>query len=364
MSSLRSSTREVENILHDVGASLRKFQGSKGLRCLLDQGKLSLLSAMGEFKQSSDAIYDTRMKVVSQTRVTILKLSDCFDAVGKTVETLFLQLGELLSELHQFKEICENHLEMTNEVPSEDTGFSDINSMRIEFAALSRELSNDIRINCCGIQSSSLEQIDKVYMDAKFGVGRAQTAFDATRRKAQVCEAELLATRSSGSADQVKQMEFKLHSLLERLHESGDQYQEALQGSMKNTSFILEQVSMATWAAANVFFLQLGTFFKDVMSRCDVLAGALSSVKNNRGVSRKINLEKQSAAAAAASYISSATAISRPEEEKNGPTTPPSHEVVDLLCAQQSDGFVSHLPLIEGSVPRGTREFDIDDIFK
>ncbi|RNE97801.1 hypothetical protein TraAM80_09134 [Trypanosoma rangeli] len=367
MQSLRPRTRYVESILHDVGASLRQFQGSNGLRCLFDQGKLSLLSAMGEFKQSSDAIFDTRMKVVSQTRVSILKLSDYYAAVGKTVETLFLQIDDLLSELYHFKEICENHLEMTNECASEDAGFGSINSMKIKLGALSRELVSDIRTNCCGIQASSLEQIDKIYMSAKCDVGRAQTAFDVKRRNAQVYEEELFVTRSKGSQNQVKQMEFKLHSLLERLHESGNQYHDALRDNMKKTSFLLEQTSMTTWSAANVFFLQLGTFFKDAMSGFEVLVGAFSSVKNNLDVSRRINLEKQAAAASAVAATSFfyATATPRQNEEEAGPTMPLTHELVDLFSPQRDDGFASHLNLTEYSENQGTREFfDVDDLLK
>ncbi|ESL10124.1 hypothetical protein TRSC58_02147 [Trypanosoma rangeli SC58] len=367
MQSLRPHTRYVESILHDVGASLRQFQGSKGLRCLFDQGKLSVLSAMGEFKQSSDAIFDTRMKVVSQTRVSVLKLSDYFAAVGKTVEILFLQIDDLLSELYHFKEICENHLEMTNECASEDAGFSSINSMKIKLSALSRELVGDIKTNCCGIQASSLNQIDKIYMDAKCEVGRAQTAFDVDRRNAQVCEEELFATRSKGSHNQMKQIESKLHYMLERLHESGNQYHDTLRHSMKKTSFLLEQISMATWSAANVFFLQLGTFFKDALSGCEVLVGAFSLVKNNRGVSRRINLEKQAAAAAAAATATSFfdTVIPRQHEEESAPTMSPTYELADLFSPQSDDGFASHLNMTEYSVNQGAREFfEVDDLLK
>ncbi|KAF8276429.1 hypothetical protein TcBrA4_0129940 [Trypanosoma cruzi] len=370
MQSFRANKRDVENVLHDFSTFLRQFQGSNGLRCFLDQGKLSLLSAMGEFKQSSDEIYDRRMKVLSQTRVSLMKLSDHFDAVGNAIETLFAQLDGLLSELHNFKEICENHLEMATETFSEQAEFISINSLKVKLRALSQELTSSIRTNCCGIQSSSIEQLDKAYLDVKCEVSRTQTAFDVWRRDAEVCESKLLKSRSGSSHDQVRELEFKLRRLLERLHESGDKYHEALQGSMNKTSFLLEQVSMATWAACNVFFLHLSVFFKDAMNGFELVASALSSVKNNRSVSRRINLEKQAAAAAAAtvataSSLCTTTVLPRLVEEKTAPSTSPTHELEYLFSAQLGEGSVSHINLTEDEINRGTREFtDIDDIFK
>ncbi|KEG14635.1 hypothetical protein DQ04_00371210 [Trypanosoma grayi] len=355
MRALRENTRDVEHVLHDVSVSLRQFQGPNGLRCLLEHGKLSILSVLGEFQKTSDEVYSDRMKVVSQTRAALMRLTDQFEMVGKTVESLIFQLDEVFSDLQQFMEVCERHLESKSPSVNGEEEFSSIQLVGSNLRTLANDLTCNIKVNCCGIQSASLGQLEETYADVMYEVGRAQTSFDGQRRKAQVCENELKKARSGAQSDRVEVAEGKFQRSLEALQKSGDQYNGILQRSMDKTSFVLEQVSMSTWDASNVFFLQLSTFFKDAVKGFDQVADTLLSVKNGRGVSKRINSEKRAAATASVQQSSQGNA---------DPLTPQNYELVDLFSVQPEEKTVPRFES-EDLANRGAREYDdIDDIFK
>ncbi|KAH9598875.1 hypothetical protein LSM04_003143 [Trypanosoma melophagium] len=361
MHTLRENVRGVENVIRDMGVSLHQYRGPDGLRLLMEQGKLSVLSAFGEFKKSNDEIYNSRMKVVSRTRSSIMKLSDQFDAVGDTIGILTTQLDTLLVELQKFTEVCEKHLEETGLEPADFSELSDIQSSSTKIRLLGHDLSSNIKVNSCGIESASLEQIDSVYSEVKSEVARAETIFDVQRRQTEVYESELTKNQSCTDPDRARMAKYKHLRSLEALQGSGEQYHAALRKGMEKTLFVLEQASMATWSASNVFFLQLSGFFKDLITECEQVAGVLANVKNNRRVSRRINSEKRAAAAAAAATATDKAAV----KGKVSENIPSDHEFVDMFTSQPSNTSPPPLTVHEDTANRGAREYiDIDDIFK
>ncbi|ORC93455.1 uncharacterized protein TM35_000013320 [Trypanosoma theileri] len=362
MHALRENARGVESVIRDVGVSLHQYRGPDGLRLLMEQGKLSILSAFGEFRKSNDEIYNSRMKVVSRTRSAIMKLSDQFDAVGNTITTLTTQLDELFAGLQRFTEVCEKHLEGTNVEPADFSELSNIRSSSTKIRVLGHDLASNIKTNSCGIHSSSLEQIDSIYSEVKCEVSRAQTIFDVQRRQVEVSESELAKIQDL-NPDRARMAEYKHRRSLETLQGGSEQYHAALQSGMEKTSFVLEQASMATWSASNVFFLQLSMFFKDLFGECEKVAGILANIKNNRKVSQRINSEKRAAANAATQKVS--------VKEKVSENVPSDYELVDMFTSQSSNTAQPNnnpspsLIVQEDTVNRGAREsIDIDDIFK
>lgn len=302
---LRKTTKSVDELLYSLGTSLQQFKGQNGLQRFINAGKLSLLSFVGDFEETHDQLFTKRTDSLSNTRRCLLTLNDLFEDVTRYATKMAGKVEQITKTLDQFHECCD--LELDNPEYAENSGNAVGEEKLREMAKLSAEMNRALNefcssaSTCESLNASTVAQLERVDKETSGSVGKAQTDFDAQRRRTQLKEDDVNRLRSGGNypgREVLRLAEFGLQRENEALQVVGDEYFISLQEAMTSTSFSLEQTCMATWASSNVFFVQFGTFLKEFETRIHATGKLLIDIKNSQHVSKQIGVERAARLAA------------------------------------------------------------------
>lgn len=347
------ASRSVEDFLCNLSSSMQEFKANDGFHRLVGTGKLSLLTLIGDFKQTKDTLFERRTFCVGNTRRCLLEVSELFDGISQTAEKLVVKVAKLVEALNRFHEFCDMELERQEEAQQSnvDTKFAEMRKVNLQMRKALDDFQSS-RITCSGLTSAALEQLTESESAASRLVNKAQVEFDLLRRKVQGKEANALQHQSPGSQTHVAPTsfsEFNLSCESAQLQRAGDGYIAALREAMSNTSFALEQTLMTTWAAANVFLLQLTSFFDEFRNGTKKVADTLLVVKNSQTVSKKLSFEKQ-IQMKNQSPLRAATAVGNPR----------------ILSSSHLDHLLisNTVPYNPTSIPESTQKIDIDELFR
>lgn len=290
-------------MLYSLKASLQKFKGERGFQRLLDTGRLTLLSFLGEFEASQDEVFSKRSEAVMKTRQCLADLNELFDAVDNISGNLVQTFGRIIQTLEEFHKCCDSELMKVSDegVDRQDEfeiKFRELREQNVKLRQTYQEFSS-LKLTPKRMNSSAMEQVEKSFLDASRIVGSSQTDLNVHRRRVQVRESDLHKAQISGDQVAVQFAQNRLQDASSVLERVGTDHLNVVKIAMDKTKFSLEQTSMASWSSSNVFFAQLGSLFVGFGDSTKAIGNICCLIKNMQSVSKRISEEKGQALARA-----------------------------------------------------------------
>lgn len=303
MSSVPSSGN-MDYMLYSLKASLQKFKGERGFQRLLDTGRLTLLSFLGEFEASQDEVFTKRSEAVMRTRQCLADLNELFDTVDNLSGSLVQTFSRIIQTLEEFHQCCDSEL-MKASVEGEmdrhdefEVKFKELREQNAKLRQTYVEFSS-LKLTPKRMNSSAMEQVEKSFLDASRIVGSSQTDLNVHRRRVQVRESDLQKAQMSGDQVAVQFAQNRVQEASRVLERVGTDHLNIVKIAMDKTKFSLEQTSMASWSSSNVFFSQLGSLFVGFGDSTRAIGNICCLIKNMQSVSKRISEEKGQALAKA-----------------------------------------------------------------
>lgn len=300
--SLHGAAKGVEGLLHSLGSSLEVFSEPGALHRAMSNGKLSLLSLVGEFERTRDESYEKRRFSVTTTQSCLLEFNKQFNSISDILEKLVMKIEGMSLTFEKFHNSCD--LEIDDQTAAERADLSVIEKCfhEMNFSNQKLRLSlQDFRTcaeTCTQLTKSAISQLEDTYTLSFREVDNALTDFDRQRRRVQVKEQEYsksLSQTGSNANPSTQFAEFSYIRESDALQAIGSKYLDSLRRAMDNTKFALEQSSMTGWASCNVFFGQLAHLFSELSVSGKHTAASLLGIKNSQKVSRELTEEKRKA---------------------------------------------------------------------
>eukprot|EP00796_Vickermania_ingenoplastis_P002312 gene2312-1449_t len=331
----------MDSVLYSLKASLQRFRGERGFQRLLDAGRLTILSFLGEFEASQDAVFSKRAEAVMKTRQCLLDLNELFDTVDTINGTLVETFSRIIQTLEGFHKCCDveaitrTEEAMMNERGEFEAKFQELRQQNAKLKESFLEFST-LKLTPKRMNHSAMEQVEQTFLDASRAVGASQTDLDVHRRRVQVREADLRRAQVSGDALETTIATRRLQEATRILEQAGTRHMDVVRRSMDNTKYALEQTSMASWSSSNVFFVQLGTLFNGFGESTKAIANTCCLIKNMQAVSKKISEEKGQA-------LSDAQ-LAAARHVENNPPQPGPQQLTDLNQPRQPQNLALSSP--------------------
>ncbi|EPY33245.1 hypothetical protein STCU_00534 [Strigomonas culicis] len=362
------TTNAIDDLVFNLSSALGQFKGDNGVGRLLTAGKLSLLSLMGEFDKTNDALFERRSNSVQNTRRCLVRLNEEFSSVLKHMDKVVSKVDSIVSIMHEFHESCDLEILSENANQQRDEGlrfknlFADLDKVNATVQKIFADFHSN-QTTCVQMNANSVQELGAIHNEVNTDVKRKQTDFDMLRRRVQVKQSEFERLRASGQPHNaaVQNAEATLREAAADVEVIGDSYLLEIQKGMDATRFALEQTTMSGWASINVFFVQLTTFMKDMSESTASIGNIAKVIKNEQQVSKELGEEKRRLEA-----VQVRAQQHKMEQQHQPQTLPPAAQHCDanydLFIAESSPPTED--PSEPNYPPTKSKRMSIDDLFR